>query len=355
MFDITPRPPVAPMSSEPDWALLTDFLRGACPPEAAAAVERWEAEDPANARLLALMRRVWHEAAVDEEEGWRALRARIAAESARPVVRPLRFVPGAETRPIWRRPLVGAAAAALLLGAVGLVVRERMGASPAAPEPAREYVTARGERGELMLVDGTRVWLSVDSRLLVRPGYGAQARDVELNGEAYFIVEHDSTRPFRVHTGAAVLEDLGTEFDVRAYPGDDEVRVVVASGRVAMRGDTAMARADAGVELAQGQMGTLDGAGRIQVVDSVDLGAALGWREGGLRFRRRPAAEVLRELERWYDLEIVLEDSSLAPVLVTAVLSGRTADQALAVIAGVLDVRYTRHDRQVRLLARPPR
>jgi ferric-dicitrate binding protein FerR (iron transport regulator) len=214
------------------------------------------------------------------------------------------------------------------VGTVGAVAWRHNQAVPAAPQPAREYATARGQRSEVTLVDGTRAWLNADSRLRVPSRYGVGARNVELEGEAFFVVRHDEKRPFRVYTRDAVSEDLGTEFSVRSYPEDSAVVVVVASGRVAMGRAGTPADSERKVALGRGQMGRLDRAGHVTVTDGVDLSGPLGWREGRLEFDQKPLADVLRELGRWYALEIV---------------------------AGVVGLRYVREGRQVRLLARPLR
>src|SRR5207253_457823 len=89
----------------------------------------------------------------------------------------------------------------------------------APPVPAREYVTAPGQRLAVSFSDGSRVLLGVASRLRVPRDYGVRTRAVELEGEAYFVVRHDPAHPFLVRTAHGTTEDLGTEFDVRAYRG----------------------------------------------------------------------------------------------------------------------------------------
>ena len=120
---------------------------------------------------------------------------------------------------------------------------ERSGAAAVA-----EYSTPRARRADFLLKDGTHVLLSVDSRLRVPADYGVSDRRVYLEGEAYFEVKHDSAARFLVHTDHAVTEDLGTRFDVRAYRGDSVMRVVVAEGRVAVRGNGGGSRSHAASE-----------------------------------------------------------------------------------------------------------
>jgi transmembrane sensor len=343
------------MGDSPDWVLLGRYLRGDCAPAEVDVVERWVAADAANAELLAFLREIWDAPAVtrppiDKAEAWRTLQASLAA-AEKPVVRPLQVLPtSTSARPrwsAWRRGTLLGGAAAAAIAAIGAVTWRQL-AIESPTGPGREYATTAGQRAELILVDGTRVWLSVDSRIRLLPGYGTKARDVELEGEAYFVVDHDAHRPFRVHTRGAVSEDLGTEFNVRAYRDADLV-VAVTSGRVAMRSREAAMSGGPATELVEGQVGRLHPNGRITVATDVDLSTLLGWREGVLRFEGDPLVEVVRELERWYDLEIVVDDSALARVPVTTSLAGHSADEALALLAEALDVGYRRTDRTVHL------
>jgi ferric-dicitrate binding protein FerR (iron transport regulator) len=296
---------------------------------------------PANAELVAFMRQVWDEAAVavrevDEDEGWRAVQARVAAVAPHssssltqpapadvPVV-PLHRPPqgGRSWHRGWRR--WAAAAAAVVIAAAGTSLWQTRSEESAPRAVMREYATARGQRAEVMLDDGTRVWLNVASRLRIFGGYGDTVREVQLDGEAYFAVKHDPERPFRVHSRGAVTEDLGTEFDVRAYADEPATTITVTAGRVAIR--SGATPGEAGPVLDRGRTARVDSVGRVTVADA-DPVRATGWREGQLTFQERPLADALRELGRWYDLEIVVDDSSLARVPLTASLGQRTGDQ----------------------------
>jgi transmembrane sensor len=360
MTDFTPSNPLLLMSPDPDWTLLGRYLSGDASADEAAEVERWVAVDPANARVLDFLRQVWVEAGtpqatVDEDAGWRVVQQNLTAAGT--PVRPSRVTPLPLARP--GRPWLrwGLAAAAVTLAATSVVWWQR-GAGWArhqAEQAGREYTTARGQRAEVTLVDGTRAWLNAASRLRVPNTYGADTRDVELEGEAFFVVHHDAKRPFRVYARGAVSEDLGTELSVRSYPEDSAVVVLVASGKVAMGLVSASMRPDGKVALDSGQMGRLDRTGRMTVTDGVDLSGPLGWRDGRLEFDQRPLADVLRELGRWYDLDNVLDDSSLARVPLTFALDRHPADEALDIVAGVVGLRYVREGRQVQLFAQPPR
>jgi transmembrane sensor len=335
------------------WELLDRYYGGQCSPAEVEAIECWAARSDANRVRLDSGRRVWEMTGVipewfDAERGWEAIAAQLAP---RPRVIALRewqrARPARRTRPV----LLGVAAAALLAATAlgGWRWMRALVAHRDAPTlvAAREYVTARGQRGTIVLVDGTRVWLNVDSRLRAGTGYGASARDVYLDGEAVFAVEHDQARPFRVHTATGVAEDVGTEFVVQAYPEDSSTSVAVADGVVELR--AAARPADRAVTLGRGQLGRVDRSAYLTVEQDVDIDRWLAWRDGRLQFREMPLADVARELERWYGVRIELPDSELGQVPITATFMNQTVEDVMGVIARSIGGRYTRSGPLIRL------
>src|SRR2546429_929061 len=131
-----------------------------------------------------------------------------------------------------------------------------------------------------MLPDGYRVLLSVGTRLLVARDYGVVVRAVELEGEAYFVVRHDPAHPFLVRTAHGTTEDLGTEFDVRAYREERSLQVVVALGRVALR----RAGGADSLLLHPRDRGVIDASGTVSIVRRGSLTHYLAWTRGTLRF-----------------------------------------------------------------------
>ncbi len=340
-----------------DGPRLTRYIAGECSPQEAEEIKRWIAADPSRGALVDALTQVWEvtgrvAARWDVDAVWREF---VAARAARQV-RPLRAGAAAGRRQTrWRSAsiswVVRIAAALVLTVSGGLLWRavNQARTRAAAPLPMRLYATVRGERADLHLADGTRIALNVDSRLQLPLDFGRRDRTVYLEGEAYFQVQHDSTRPFRVVAANAVTEDLGTGFVVRAYPGSSGVRVVVAQGKVAL----GPARdAAAGTVLSVGDLGRLDTSGVVTVRSGVDVGRYTAWTEGRLEFVNTPLSEVVSQLERWYDLDITLADSGLAPRPLTATLGHQSTDEMLRLLAASLEVRVQRDGRRVTLHAR---
>jgi transmembrane sensor len=338
---------------------LLRFIEGECSPEEAVAIQAWIAADPTRGELLDELRAVWRLTG-DTTRAWDAAAARdrvlTARRGAPPPGSPLLRLGSPAPPPLNPRRRWGTAAAwpariaaavvLLVAGAALWYLRPHAG-------PFREYATGPGQRLTLSFADGSRVLLSVGSRLRVPRDFGARERAVSLEGEAYFVVRHDPRRPFLVRTPRGTTEDLGTAFGVRAYRDEGYLQVVVAAGRVALRGaehaDSVLAT------LRPRDRAVIDSAGGATVATNVPLETYLAWTRGTLVFNEAPLSSVLAQLERWYDLDIATSDGSLDDAPVTIAFTTESADEALSALAKVLNVRVSRTERSVRLVPVHPR
>jgi transmembrane sensor len=306
-----------------DWDLLSRYQGGTCTPEESQHVAQWLAESPDHAALLRALPVIG--TIGDRTMPPEAREAFAAALRRRPAIGARRFT--VPRRPRWFA--VGAAAAAAVIGAIGLRVATHV-TKPSRSDAPRIYRTAVAQRGELRLPDGTHLTVAPESRVRLAADFGVQRRDVYLEGEAYFEVVHDSTRPFTVFTANASTRDLGTAFAIRGYPDERTVRVVVREGRVEMSG--------AGL-LRAGDVARLAPDGEATVRHHANVDALLGWTKGELAFQDAPLDQVLHDLRRWYGLDAQLSDSSLAVLPFTGSLRGLAPDRAVQVVASTLGLR----------------
>lgn len=170
-------------------------------------------------------------------------------------------------------------------------------------------------------------------------------RSATLDGEAFFTVVHDARAPFVVRAGRAIATDLGTRFDVRAYPEDSSVRVAVDEGQVAVSAANAQP-----IALAGGDAATVTPSGEAAVDRGVEnIGA---WTTGRLELHNTPAREAVRALARWYDVDLRLGDSTLAAVPLTASFRDEPVDEVLHIVAATLGARVRWSGRTVILVRR---
>lgn len=322
-----------------DWEALARFLAGESPPREADAVRAWLAADPGRQAVLGALDRALDHAVVppvanlDVDAALARVHRRMDAPET--PVTPLRRTapPSVAAPPRWRAPVLRAAAAAVVLfGGVFAWQAVRGGDEPAG---GMTFATAVGERDSVRLPDGTRVLLGPDSRLTLAAGYGENAREVDLRGEALFDVPHDDARPFTVHAGGARVRDIGTVFTVEADPGG--VRVVVTDGAVALRPETGAG--DDELVLREGERGVL-AQGRPRAERAAATEDDLAWTRGELVFRDAPLADVAAELRRWYGVEL-RADAAVSARRLTASFEGEDARQVLDVVALALGAEMT--------------
>ncbi|MDQ6690738.1 MAG: FecR domain-containing protein [Gemmatimonadota bacterium] len=243
-----------------------------------------------------------------------------------------KLLPSRRRGPGLRQVMFPALAAGLVFaGAFAVAHRDR---APAQPRPPETFATANRERAELRLSDGTRIRLAPASRVEVAADYGEQQRAVHLEGQGYFEVKHDSTRPFTVYAGAAIARDLGTDFAVRSYAEDRAVQVIVRTGAVAMSGVG---------RLAAGDVGRLGADGTASLTRGVAVDSLLTWLDGRLVFHDAPLSTVLAELRRWHDADVRLADPALGTLPFTGVLTDGSLPSSISLVAATLGllVRHT--------------
>lgn len=193
------------------------------------------------------------------------------------------------------------------------------------------------------LNDGTRVRLNADSELRFPVKFVSNERKVFLKGEAYFEVVHDTLRPFRVDVhDDAMIEVLGTEFNINAYPENDEIFTTLVRGKVRV----ADLQTDSTVVLLPNQQAALSGAGiDVKEVNPEDY---ITWINGRFYFEKMTLEEILIQLERWYDLQVFWTDEELKFYEFTgAVWRDNTIRQTLDMIEKTTDVRFTVSGRAV--------
>ncbi len=162
--------------------------------------------------------------------------------------------------------------------------------------------TPRGGQYKLVLPDGTKVWLDADTWLRYPTDFAGDRREVELRGEAYFEVAANAAAPFRVKVlrGTAdplEVDVLGTHFNIMDYGDEPAIRTTLLEGAVRVW------KGAEGALLKPGQEARLGTDGRL-VVSAADVEAAVAWKNGMFKFNGASIGQVMRQLSRWYDLDV---------------------------------------------------
>ena len=226
-------------------------------------------------------------------------------------------------------------AASVVLAVAGAYLwRERAPRSEAEAAVVREYLAAPASALTLAFGDGSRAVLSPGSRLTAPLRFAPGAREVTLDGRAYFEVAPDAERAFEVRSGALVTRVLGTEFEVDAYRDAADVQVTVRSGRVSVR---PLADSGAPAQVVGPRERVTVRGSAVRVERGVDVDALTGWTDGRLDFDAVPLRRVVPELERWFQVRIELSDPALGDRRLTASFRNESLDETLRSVATLVE------------------
>jgi transmembrane sensor len=169
-----------------------------------------------------------------------------------------------------------------------------------------EIRTPRGGQYQVVLSDGTHVWLNAETTLRFPVSFKGRERKVDLSGEAYFEVAKDAGRPFRVMTTGSLVEVYGTHFNVNAYADEASVRTTLLEGSVAV--GAAVGESTGKLQmLSPGQQASVKVDGSVEVDDRADTEEAIAWKNGRFQFNSADIRSIMRQIARWYDAEVVFQ------------------------------------------------
>lgn len=161
--------------------------------------------------------------------------------------------------------------------------------------------TPRGGQFQIILPDGTKVWLNAASSLRYPTTFAGTEREVQLIGEAYFEVAKMNGMPFSVKVKDMEVQVLGTHFNVMAYQDETSIRTTLLEGAVRINHDAQL------TNLHPGQQARLRSTGEMKVLDDVDVEGIVAWKNGYFQFNRESLAGIMRQVSRWYDADIEYE------------------------------------------------
>nr|WP_240966318.1 FecR family protein [Pseudoflavitalea sp. G-6-1-2] len=154
----------------------------------------------------------------------------------------------------------------------------------------------------MTLADGSRVWLNAGSSITYPVAFNGESRTVELKGEGYFDVAKDAGKPFKVKTGSVEVEVLGTQFNINAYNDEPIIKTTLVQGSVRVSTGNQQQK------LLPGQQAQVNENKQLKLLKQSDMEVELAWKNNEFNFKYlTDLRTVLRQLARWYDLEISYE------------------------------------------------
>ncbi len=243
----------------------------------------------------------------------------------------------AEHYAVWR--FKAAAVAAVLVLSIAAAVlflnQTSMQVKTAAP----------GTLTKITLPDSTEIWLNADSKISYPDRFAQDKREVSLEGEAYFKVKRNEKKPFLIHTQGIVTKVLGTSFNISSYPDENQIKVTVLTGKVAIYKKPADGeKLPQRLYLTANQQGVYDKNQKTSNLSKKDVKSinSVAWKEGNLIFKDTELPEVIRRLERRYAIRIEIDSTINCPVTVN--FKNETLQSVMRILPKLVngDIKY--HD-----------
>ena len=311
------------MNTQISWVMITRYLAGESTLDEKEIIESWSASDHENREKLESLKDIW------EESGKRG-KEHDAYSALHRVNRKINFAEKVITRRVGKSKLhvsdywssvmllriAASIAFILMIAATALYIS---GVFNNKPDKSywNEAITRPGQRLTITLNDGTTITLNAESKLKYPKSFHEDARVIYLEGEAYFKVAHVPNKPFIVRTGKLTTIDLGTVFNIKAYPDENNFSVSLVRGKVSVSQSHSNKAEDA-VILKPGEQYSYNkttGTGKVKPFDYLQ---AAGWKDNILVFKSDRLSDILVNLERAYGIKFELDAKDFASFSVTA-------------------------------------
>ena len=198
-----------------------------------------------------------------------------------------------------------------------------------------ELIIPKGGEYQVVLADGTKVWLNSASRLIYPQSFMGKERRVVLSGEAFFDVAHDAERPFIVETSRMNVKVLGTRFNVNDYDDNEEVSTTLVNGSVEIFSGGQQAFRLVPGEQAYGKENELEKR-------EVNVRLYTSWIDGKFLFNNTELEEIAKQISRWYDVEIFFSSENVKKVRFTgAIVKFKPLDDLVRMIESTSQVRFS--------------
>lgn len=314
--------------------LLTSYFLGTLTGAEEKTLEDWKSASTENRAVFSNAEKVWQSLnLLREMRGYNVSRA-LSTVHKKIEFSPTRYLKGFVF--YWQRIAAILLLPLLISGVIYFILKD----SSTNSVVWQTIVTPPGVKSHIELPDGTFVWLNSGSSLRYPSSFSDGTRSIKLQGEAFFEVAKDKKHPFDVDLGKINIEVTGTAFNAINYGQEGQTEVVLTSGKVKLvekRGNKRRLIS----EMEPGQQAIYLKAGHAISLKKVDTGKHTSWIEGKLLFRDDPMTDVVRKLDRWFNVRIEIADPEIASYIYTATFQNETIEQVLDLITRTSPVEYS--------------
>jgi ferric-dicitrate binding protein FerR (iron transport regulator) len=204
-----------------------------------------------------------------------------------------------------------------------------------------ETIAPRGQKSQIVLSDGTKVWLNSDTKIKYPGNFSKDQRDVYLDGEAFFEVSKNPHQPFVVHTSGVNVKVLGTKFNVKAYADERQIETSLFEGEINLLMNNSSSGSLVEKEVKPGQSFIYSKTDHQLVANKFPQDEINGWKKNQLIFKDDTFSNLVRKVERWYDVKVVYDEKLFNDRRLTVELyEGERLDRLMNIISLALSVDY---------------
>ncbi len=330
---------------ETPYPLIIKFLNEECTPEEVQTLITWRKISSKNEALFLELAHTWNhdhtekdrEVIPSKAKVWSLIQSRIDIDNE--------IFPSYSKHTLFQVGLIAASVALF----VGLFVSFMLFFQIPSAKTYAYVETPSGQKSNMVLPDGTKVWLNSGSKIVYSNDYNKKLRIVKLTGEAFFDVAHNPQRPFIVKTDYVNIEDLGTAFDVHAYPDDSTIEVSLVRGSVNVK--SAIDQSQIAL-LQPNQKVIINKTNLLSVLSNCNAVDESIWINNKLRFDGVSPEEMFKQLNRWYGVDIVFANAP-AHTRYWLTLKSESLTETLQLINKISPINYTINGEEVHVKFKP--
>ena len=247
------------------------------------------------------------------------------------------------------------AASVLIAFFLGSLLQKNKDATPVNRENVfTHFIVPKGSRSQVILPDQTKVWLNSESKLKYPNDFNSRNREVFLEGEAFFDVAHDMSKRFIVNTSDIKIRVYGTKFNVKSYPKENIVETTLEEGLISMVANKqnkkeVFLRPNESIIYYKKKSSTKDTQNihqdnsnpgifkPIQQTNPLDI---TSWKDNRLIFNETRIEDMISDLERWYNINIIVKDKKINDIRIKATFTVETVEQVIRAICMAADIDY---------------
>jgi len=227
-----------------------------------------------------------------------------------------------------------------LLIASGVLIYRQLNLKENQQFAMQEITSPTGVRSQIVLPDGSNVWLNAESTIKFKVPFDQKNRNVSLSGEAYFDVQKNPSVPFIVSSGGVNVRVLGTKFNYRAFEGDNNIEIVLVEGKVGLNTDGEKRTNE--VIMKPGDRAVFDKTSNLTSVTNEKIEKYIAWHDGKLVFDETLMPEVAIQIGRWFGVDVVIADPKINNYRITTTFDNESLHQVLELLrlSSPIEIKY---------------